>query len=315
MYINSFLSELNKKIETVEQQLNVFKKNITKIDDIKNFITIKTLKTIEELEGKDLALLTKDEFANILNVFEFNDIEDKLERFEKIKIKVNRLEESLDNDKIVKDIEIQNDITWLDRQAQYIKEFVKDFNSSNEDYYNSLKKSDLLYKKYIKYFKNDELIKPIYNIDEFDEVIKKCGLISSEKWQLMKYIGVRNMELEKKQNNEERPEYSDEEILSFVENVLSRESKLIKSINEKSLNEALDILDYDEDKLNSMNLNSKSLVRYQKIPIVDALNKLYNETKTMLNDEQDEDAKKIENNFKDMLELVESYDVIKKIES
>ena len=54
--------------------------------------------------------------------------------------------------------------------------------------------------------------------------------------------------------------------------------------------------------------------KYQKIPILDALHKMYNETKYMLKTDEDKDAIKIEKNLKDLLQLVDSYDVIKKIE-
>ena len=50
-------------------------------------------------------------------------------------------------------------------------------------------------------------------------------------------------------------------------------------------------------------------------PIVDAINKMYFETKNMLKEDKDSDAIKIENNFKDLLKLVDSYDVIRKIEN
>ena len=60
----------------------------------------------------------------------------------------------------------------MDDQVKYIKEYIEDFNNNNKEYYNSLKISDNLYKKYIGFFKNGKLIKPIYNIEEFNEVIK-----------------------------------------------------------------------------------------------------------------------------------------------
>ena len=52
-----------------------------------------------------------------------------------------------------------------------------------------------------------------------------------------------------------------------------------------------------------------------QITIIDALNKMYKETKKMLKVDADEDALKIEKNLKDLLKLVDSYNVIKKIEN
>ena len=125
-----------------------------------------------------------------------------------------------------------------------------------------------------------------------------------------------NIEFQKKSeaNKEEKVEYSDEEIISFVESILAREKYLIASINEELINTSLSMLEYDDEKIQSMNLTEEDIVRYQKVPILDAMNKMYRETKDMLKNDEDKDAIKIEKNLKDLLQLVDSYDVIKKLE-
>ena len=198
------------------------------------------------------------------------------------------------------------------------KEYINDFNNNNKEYYNSLKISNNLYKKYISYFKNDKLIKPIYDIEEFNEVLKKSGIITSEKWQILEYIGEKNIDFARKSEADKKNdviEYSDEEILSFVESILIREKNLINNITDEIIKTSLEILDYDDEQIEKMNLNNDMLVKYQKVPILDTMNKIYKETKKMLKEDKDSDALKIEKNLKDLLELVDSYDVIKKIES
>lgn len=319
MYINSFISELSKKIETVEMQLNDFENKMNRISEVKNMITLKTLKDIDSLTGVDLVLLDKDEFAQILEVFKFDEKEEKIKIFfnSSVKIKVNQKLLSDGEITVNNDEDIESYIKWLNQQANYIKEFIKEFNENNKEYYNSLKVSDSLYKKYLEYFKDETLIKPIYNIEEFNEVIKKSGIITSEKWQLLKYVGEKNIEFHKNEqvNNKEKIEYSDEEILSFVDEILKNEKELIKTINDDNLKIAMEMLDYDEEKINSMNLTELDLVNYQKIPLLDTMLKLSKTTKDLIKDEKDEDAKIIEKNFSDLMELVHSYDVIKKIES
>ena len=318
MYINSFLTELSKKIDTVGEQLKEFESKMDKINEINNLLTLKTLKDIDSLNGEDLVLLSKEEFFKILEVFKFDNPEDKMKLFfdASVAIKVNQ--------KLVSDGEISaknNDINaylkWLDEQVKYIKEYINDFNNNNKEYYNSLKISDTLYRKYIGYFKNGKLIKPIYNIEEFNEVIKKSGIITSDKWQLLKYVGEKNIDFQKKNesNKKEVIEYSDDEIISFVESIINREKELINNINEDMIKKSMEMLDYDEEQINSMNITESDIVKYQKIPIVDTMNKMYLETKSMLKHDLDEDAFKIEKNLKDLLELVDSYNVIKKIES
>lgn len=320
MYINSFITELSKKIDTVDEQLKDFQSKMDKINDIKNMLTLKTLKDIDDLKGEDLALLDKDDFMKILEVFNFDEKEEKMKIFfnASVSIKVNQ--------KLVSDGEIDVDnkeqvstyVNWLNEQIKYIKEYIKDFNNNNKEYYNSLKISDNLYKKYVSYFKNDKLIKPIYDIEEFNEVLKKSGIITSEKWQILQYIGEKNIDFARKSEADKKNdiiEYSDEEILSFVESILIREKNLINNITSDILKTSLEILDYDDEKIEKMNLTNDMLVKYQKVPILDTMNKMYKETKMMLKEDKDSDAIKIEKNLKDLLELVDSYDVIKKIES
>lgn len=318
MYINSFLTELSKKIETVDVQLKDFESKMNVINEVKNMITLKTLKNIEDLDGADLVLLSKDEFAQILQVFKFDNQEEKIKIFfnASVAIKVNQKFIS-DGEIAVQDGNVENYVKWLNEQVKYIKEYIKDFNDNNKEYYNSLKVSDSLYKKYLGYFKNDKLIKPIYNIEEFNEVVKKSGIIMSDKWQLLKYVAEKNIDFHKKNeaDNKKTIEYSDEEIINFVENILKREEILIQNINEDLIKKSLDIIEASDEEVSEMNLTESDVVKYQKVPILDTMNKIYIETKKLLKEDLDKDAIKIEKNLKNLMGLVESYDVLKKIES
>jgi len=317
MYIKSFLTELSKKIETVSEQLKDFEIKMDKINEIKHILTLKTLKDIDNIRGEDLILLSKEEFLKVLETFKFDDIDEKMKIFfnASVQIKVNQRLISDGEIELKKDV--NSYIKWLDEQVKYIKEYIKDFNENNKEYYNSLKISDNLYKKYIEHFKNDKLIKPIYNIEEFNEVIKKSGIITSDKWQLLKYVGEKNIEFQKKRevNKDEVIEYTDEEIISFVENILDREKELISDITEDLIKESMEILEYDEETIEEKNITDKDIVKYQKVPLLDTLNIMYKETKRMLKDDTEENAFKIEKNLKNLNELVDSYNVIKKLES
>ena len=283
MYINSFITELSKKIDTVDEQLKDFQSKMDRITDVKNMLTLKTLKDIDDLKGEDLALLDKDDFMKILDVFNFDDKEEKMKIFfnATVSIKVNQKLVSDGEINVSNKEQIESYISWLDEQIKYIKEYIKDFNNNNKEYYNSLKISNNLYKKYISYFKNDKLIKPIYDIEEFNEVLKKSGIITSEKWQILEYIGEKNIDFARKSEADKKNdviEYSDEEILSFVESILIREKNLINNITDDIIKTSLEILDYDDEQIEKMNLNNDMLVKYQKVPILDTMNKIYKET-------------------------------------
>ncbi len=315
MYINSFITELSKKVETVDVQLKDFESKMDNINSVKKILTLKTLKDVDSLTGKDLVLLDNDDFAQILEVFNIPNAEEKMQAFFDATTSI-KIEQKLvsENEGTYDEEKVKKHIIWLDEQANYIKEYIKDFNENNKEYYNSLKASDNLYKKYIGFFKDDKLIKPIYDIEEFNEVIKKSGIISSEKWQLLKYVGEKNLEFDHRSSKKDEFDYTDQEIISFVENILKEEKELIDSITEEKLKISLEFIDYSDEQIKEMNLTEKDIVDYEKMPIVDTMKKIYDETIKMLKSDEDKDALKIEKNLKKLLELVDSYNVLKKIE-
>ena len=319
MYINTFLNELEKKIIMVDEQLKDFENKIDRIKDVKTLLILKTLKDTNDLKGEDLVLLSKEDFAKILNTFNVDNKEEKMKKFFNASVEIKVFQRLISDG----EIEIENKdsinsyIKWLDKQVDFIKEELNDFNKNNKDYYNSLKTSDKLYKKYLNCFKNDKLVKPINDIEEFNEVLKKSGIITSDKWKILKYIGEMNMKL--LNNNSEIDENlsikeQDEDIMKSVELILSQEKKVLSDINEEMIKKSLEFIESSEDAINNMKLNEEKVVLYQKIPILDMMKKLYEETKELLTKDMDKDAVKIENNFKDLVKLVDSYCVIKKIE-
>ena len=283
MYIDSFLTELSKKVDTVSAQLKAFESEMDSISQIKNLLTLKTLKDVDSLTGEDLVLLSKEEFLKVLETLKIDDVEEKMKIFFNASVQIKVKQRLISDGEIEISANVDSYIKWLNEQVKIIKEYIDDFNKNNKEYYNSLKISDTLYKKYINYFKNGKLVKPIYNIDEFNEVIKKSGIITSDKWQLLKYVGEKNLEFHKKNeaNKKEIIEYTDEEIISFVENILNREKDLISNINEDLIKTSMEFLDYDEETIVKNNITDKDIVIYQKIPILDTLNNLYKETISM----------------------------------
>ena len=315
MFVKSFVTELSKKIETVDMQLKEFENKMEKVNSITSLLTLKTLKEIDSLKKEDLVYLEEEDYKKILDVLNIEDIDNKIKEFLNKKNIILEYQKQISGEQIDINLkEVDKALDYFEHELNYIKEYINDFNDNNKEYYNSLKTSDNLYKKYLEYFKNNKLIKPIYNIEEFNEVIKKSGIITSEKWQLLKYIAQRNLEFKKNSNDKENIEYSDNEIIAFAEEIIKNEESLLKEITPEKVVEALNILEEDESKIKET-FKEEDVVKYQKIPIVDTINKILKETKELLKKEKDEDATKIEKNLKELLELVDSYNVIKKIES
>ena len=311
MFVKSFVTELSKKIETVDMQLKEFESKMEKINSITSLLTLKTLKDIDSLKKEDLVYLEEEDYKKILEVLNIENIDNKIKEFLNKKNIILEYQKQISGEQIDIDMkDVDKALDYFEHELNYIKEYIRDFNDNNKEYYNSLKTSDNLYKKYLEYFKNNKLIKPIYNIEEFNEVIKKSGIITSEKWQLLKYIAQRNLEFKKNSNDDEKIEYSDDEIITFAEEIIKNEESLLKEITPEKVIESLNILEEDETKIKKT-YKEDDIIKYQKIPVIDTLNKILKETKELLKKEKDEDATKIEKNLKEILELVDSYNVIK----
>ena len=133
MYINSFINELSKKIETVEMQLNVFENKVNKISEVINMITLKTLKDIDDLVGRDLVLLSKEEFALVMDAFKFDEQEEKIKIFFNASVAIKVNQKLLSDGEIIvnNDEQIESFVRWLDEQARYIREYIHEFNENN----------------------------------------------------------------------------------------------------------------------------------------------------------------------------------------
>lgn len=202
--VKTFVSELHKKIDFLQIQIKQFEDKVNKVNDIINILKKQTLKDVLYINGDDLALISLEDFGKIIEVVNYNNPEECLKNFEYYSGISKNFTELILEGKVDQNLELKKDEAqhWLDEQANHIKEFVLEFKESNESYLDSLKMADDLYQKYLKYFKDDELIIPLTNLEEFNDVLKKSGLIMSEKWQLLKYIAQRNLVLLGKKNHD-----------------------------------------------------------------------------------------------------------------
>ena len=144
---------------------------------------------------------------------------------------------------------------------------------------------------------------PIDNIDEFNDVLKKSGLIMSEKWQLIKYIIEKNILLNNKDFNDK--------VLEEIKEFLDKEKHLLDDITSEKLEFCFSIIDMEEHKLKSLNLSNEELIKYQKIPILHNIKLLYEETLELL--KTNKNHKKIEQNKKDLVDFKNSYLFFNKI--
>lgn len=303
--IKTFVSELSKKIEMLHAQIDIFEKKVSQVKSIEEIIEKSTLKNVSNINGDDLALISEENYKKITEIVHFNDNEDNINKFIMHAVTNKLYAKLLLDGKVDEELVERSEIAkkWLEEQANHIKEFIVEFKLSNENYLNSLKQSDNLYQKYLSYFENEELIIPITDLDEFNDVLKKCGLIMSEKWQLLKYIAQRNISLARKINNKD--------ILDEIKILLNKEGSLLQNITAEQLDFCISLIDMDESKIKKLNLSDADLIKYQKIPILHNIKVLYEETLEMI--KNGEDIKKIEQNKRELKSFKDSFDFFKKI--
>ena len=304
MVVKTFVSELSKKIEMLHAQIDVFEKKVSQVKLIEEIIEKSTLKDVKDINGDDLALISEDNYKKITEIVNFNNNEENINKFINYAV-TNRLyaklllEGKVDDELKIKTEEAK---TWLENQSANIKEFIIEFKTSNESYLNNLKQSDNLYQKYLSYFNGNELICSIINVDEFNDVLKKCGLIASEKWELLKYIAKKNIFLNKNQNKKDE--------MDEIKLLLDKEKDLL-NITDEQLDFCLSIIEMDEQKIKKLNLSNTDLIKYQKIAILYNIKTLYEETLDLI--KRKEDKKIIDKNKKDLVNFKNSFNFFEKI--
>lgn len=305
--VKTFVSELSKRVEMLSSQILIFEEKVFRVKELEEMIKKSTLKEIVEINGDDLALISESNYKKITEIVSFNNNEENLNKFIDYAVTSKLYAKLLLDGKVDEELAKKRLVAkeWLDTQANHIKEFIIEFKTSNEDYLNNLKQSDDLYQKYLGYFCEDELIKPMQNIEEFNDVLKKCGLIMSEKWQLLKYIAQRNISLGK--------DYKNSNLMDEIKVLLNEEKKILDNLTDEQLEFCISLIDMSENELKKLNLSNEDLIKYQKIPILHSIKQLYEETLGMLNNKNNINKKAIEQKKKELLEFKNSYEIFKKI--
>lgn len=303
--VKTFVSELSKKIEMLHSQIEVFEKKVSQVKKIEEIIVKSTLKEVGDINGDDLALISEENYKHIAEIINFNNNEENINKFIENAVTNRLYAKLLLEGKVDEELKIKTETAklWLENQANHIKEFITEFKLSNENYLNSLKQSDNLYQKYLTYFENDELIYPITNVDEFNDLLKKCGLIVSEKWQLLKYIAQKNISLHNKQKKLD--------VMDEIKFFLDKELHLLENVTSEQLDFCMSLIDMDDYQLKSLNLSNSDLIKYQKISILYNIKALYEETVEAI--KLSKDKKIIEQNKRDLIDFKNSFEFFGKL--
>ncbi len=84
---------------------------------------------------------------------------------------------------------------WLNDIVNKINAYIKDNQTSNSQYIESLKNENETYTKYYSLFNGNELIKPINDLKEFNSILDKLNFNDHEKYEIKKFIGIGHIKL------------------------------------------------------------------------------------------------------------------------
>ena len=79
--VKTFVSELQKKIDMLKCQIEVFESKVSQVKTIEEIIERLTLKQINKINGEDLALISESDFKKIIEVVHFRDNDETLNKF------------------------------------------------------------------------------------------------------------------------------------------------------------------------------------------------------------------------------------------
>lgn len=305
--IDIFLSELQNRISATASPINDFENKRNELMEIDNILYAHNI-VKNEIDLNDLFSFTNEEVRRILAIIDEAKADSLYRTYQVYKplvLMYNNLK-----DKFGEDFDAPqylDAIKWLNELVKRTNKYLVNFEMRNKEYINSLKQDSLIYKKYYDMFNGGNLISPIIDLDEFNELVDKMNFTDEEKGKLKKKVGIDNIRLLRSNQDVEKEEVKEEvadltveetnkiqeEITPNLENATEKdaESNIKEDIDinkENDTNEdvlfAKKILEDETDLINSvsdeefndylaqsLNDNDNNQVKYQMVSILIAL--------------------------------------------
>ena len=193
--IDLFLNELRNRIDSNEKPINNYETKRNNLIEIKNILYAHEIINNEVLYT-DLLNFSNDEIKRVLLIID----NDKANMYYRAFLVYKPLIDSYNaiKEKFGSNFEAPQyleAVKWLSDLAKKINLFLNEDSSDSEDYINEIKSKNSLYKKYYNLFKGVDLVSPVNNLSEFNNLLDNMNLTDLEKGKIKKEIGISNLKL------------------------------------------------------------------------------------------------------------------------
>ena len=199
--VDLFLNALQSKISACNNQITNYEnsknqrlqfKNILYVHGILNDeIKLEDLVSFNDEEIKILFACLDDEKKDLL-FKTYNVYKPLFEMYNKIKDKYEGNFEAPQYNEASK---------WLNDIVSKVNRYLKSIKDINSEYVDSLREENQLYTKYYNLFNGNELIRPIENLKEFNNLLNTLIFNNHEKYEIKKFIGISHIRLLSKEYN------------------------------------------------------------------------------------------------------------------
>lgn len=193
MILDSFLDGLQKKINSLEEPINKYELNKNDLLEIKN-ILYKYEIVGNQITLDNLLNFSLDDIRCILSIV-FGERKDSFLRAYLVYKPLIDTYEAV-KDKFGSEFEApqyKDAVKWLNELVDNINKYI-DKNNDN-DYIDSLKLKEEVYRKYYNKFNGNSLIEVIDNFDELDLILNELNFNDEEKGKIKKIVGIGNIKL------------------------------------------------------------------------------------------------------------------------
>ena len=238
--IDTFLNELQNKINSFDEPINDYENKRNELMEIQNILYAHNI-VKKEITLDDLLSFSNEEVKRIIAIVDKEKADSLFKAFLVYKPLILNYESI--KEKFGENFEAPQyleAVRWLNELAKRTNAHLRDFEGRNEVYINSLKEKNIDYKKFYNLFKGEELISLLSEFKKFDKLLDELNFNDEEKGRIKKLVGIGNIKLfnamcDDSSNNDEKS--SEKSITEFVDSELkTNDDSLINPMQDETYN-------------------------------------------------------------------------------
>ena len=237
--VGFFLDKLVKEESSIANPINDIEIKKNEILEIKNIIM-----KYNGLLDENTIINMKDE--DLKRLFELYDGLYSL--YDECIINIKIIKTFMDFKEVYKDFEApqyESSLEWIKGMCVKINEYINNFEKDNLEYQKYLEEKVKLPKEYLKLFKNEKLIKPIENIEDFLKFVDDMSLTLEDRIELKCEIGKMNSKLLFKDDSSTKK--TDDLVYEKYFTILKNKKSKYKDIYKIVKNEKIEIETFSND--------------------------------------------------------------------